>query len=96
MPVVMFAGEATHRQFPGTAHGAYMSGYREASRLLEALDQLDSMAAWKTSAMKSEVMAAAAESGGFGRKGVLGRRFSQEVSMMQAAGRVMAGGSILV
>ena len=46
MPVVMFAGEATHRQFPGTAHGAYMSGYREASRLLEALDQLDSMAAY--------------------------------------------------
>lgn len=46
MPVVMFAGEATHRQYPGTAHGAYMSGYREANRFLAALEQSDSMAAW--------------------------------------------------
>lgn len=43
MPVVMFAGEATHRHFMGTVHGAYMSGFREAMRYMTALEQQESM-----------------------------------------------------
>ncbi|MFI4956536.1 MAG: FAD-dependent oxidoreductase [Gammaproteobacteria bacterium] len=31
---IYFAGEATHRQFPATTHGAYLSGIREAERIL--------------------------------------------------------------
>lgn len=31
---VYFAGEATHRKHPATAHGAYMSGVREAARII--------------------------------------------------------------
>ncbi|KAG1657727.1 hypothetical protein FOA52_011989 [Chlamydomonas sp. UWO 241] len=34
LPVVMFAGEATHRHYMGTVHGAYLSGFREASRFM--------------------------------------------------------------
>lgn len=34
---LLFAGEATHRQFYGTVHGAYMTGVREAARLLKHL-----------------------------------------------------------
>ncbi|XP_022789627.1 spermine oxidase-like [Stylophora pistillata] len=34
---LMFAGEATHRQFYGTVHGAYLTGVREAQRLLKYL-----------------------------------------------------------
>ena len=34
---LMFAGEATHRQFYGTVHGAYLTGVREAERLLKHL-----------------------------------------------------------
>ena len=30
---VFFAGEATHRTYPGTVHGAYLSGIREANRV---------------------------------------------------------------
>ncbi len=30
---VFFAGEATHRAYPGTVHGAYLSGIREANRV---------------------------------------------------------------
>eukprot|EP00177_Eucheuma_denticulatum_P004983 GFKZ01009069.1.p1 GENE.GFKZ01009069.1~~GFKZ01009069.1.p1 ORF type:complete len:1051 (+),score=143.25 GFKZ01009069.1:149-3301(+) len=30
-----FAGEATHRKHPATAHGAFMSGVREAARVIE-------------------------------------------------------------
>ena len=35
-PLVLFAGEATHAEHYGTAHGAFMSGEREAERLLSA------------------------------------------------------------
>lgn len=35
---VFFAGEATHRSHPATAHGAFMSGIREASRIIERSD----------------------------------------------------------
>ena len=35
-PLVLFAGEATHAEHYGTAHGAFMSGEREAERLLLA------------------------------------------------------------
>lgn len=31
---VLFAGEATYRKHPATAHGAFMSGVREASRII--------------------------------------------------------------
>ncbi|MDP9002212.1 MAG: FAD-dependent oxidoreductase [Myxococcota bacterium] len=31
---LFFAGEATHRKYRGTVHGAYMSGAREANRIL--------------------------------------------------------------
>ena len=34
---LMFAGEATHRYFYGTVHGAYLTGVREADRLLKHL-----------------------------------------------------------
>lgn len=34
---IYFAGEATHREFPATTHGAYLSGIREAKRILSDL-----------------------------------------------------------
>jgi hypothetical protein len=33
---VFFAGEATHRTYPGTVHGAYLSGIREANRVVSS------------------------------------------------------------
>ena len=39
---LMFAGEATHRYFNGTVHGAYLTGVREAERLLKHLSDLSS------------------------------------------------------
>ncbi len=33
-PVLLFAGEATHPSHYGTAHGAFLTGEREANRLL--------------------------------------------------------------
>lgn len=37
---VFFAGEATHREFPATIHGAYLSGEREAKRVLTEIYKL--------------------------------------------------------
>lgn len=34
-PLVLFAGEATHERFYGTAHGAFLTGIREAKRIIE-------------------------------------------------------------
>jgi len=31
-----FAGEATHRQYPATVHGAYLSGVRAAQEVIAA------------------------------------------------------------
>ena len=37
-PTLMFAGEATHPSFYSTTHGALLTGYREAQRVLDSLD----------------------------------------------------------
>eukprot|EP00178_Gracilaria_changii_P001413 TRINITY_DN119_c0_g1_i10.p1 TRINITY_DN119_c0_g1~~TRINITY_DN119_c0_g1_i10.p1 ORF type:complete len:1408 (-),score=201.62 TRINITY_DN119_c0_g1_i10:633-4856(-) len=38
-----FAGEATHRDHPATAHGAYMSGIREAARIISLSNMEESL-----------------------------------------------------
>lgn len=37
-PIVMFAGEHTHKEYFSTAHGAFLSGIRESERLLNKLN----------------------------------------------------------
>lgn len=37
VPPLYFAGEATHRRYPATVHGAYLSGIREAERLAKEM-----------------------------------------------------------
>jgi len=38
---VFFAGEATIKNYPATVHGAILSGYREASRILEQFSPVE-------------------------------------------------------
>ncbi|XP_034271691.2 peroxisomal N(1)-acetyl-spermine/spermidine oxidase isoform X1 [Pantherophis guttatus] len=40
LPQLLFAGEATHRSFFSTTHGALLSGWREANRLIQLYDSL--------------------------------------------------------
>ncbi|KAH0624385.1 hypothetical protein JD844_031791 [Phrynosoma platyrhinos] len=42
-PQVLFAGEATHRTFYSTTHGALLSGWREANRLIHIYDKSESL-----------------------------------------------------
>lgn len=37
MPIVRFAGEATHEEYFSTMHGAYESGMRESALILDEL-----------------------------------------------------------
>jgi monoamine oxidase len=39
VPLLLFAGEATHVKYIGTVHGAYLTGERAAERLVAALAQ---------------------------------------------------------
>jgi spermine oxidase len=34
-PLILFAGEGTHERFYGTAHGAFITGVREAKRIVQ-------------------------------------------------------------
>jgi hypothetical protein len=43
---LFFAGEATHRRFPSTVHGAYLSGLREAERVQGSMFQVTSISTW--------------------------------------------------
>ncbi|XP_060625311.2 peroxisomal N(1)-acetyl-spermine/spermidine oxidase [Anolis sagrei] len=42
-PGLLFAGEATHRTFYSTTHGALLSGWREANRLIHIYDKPESL-----------------------------------------------------
>ncbi|RDD44665.1 Spermine oxidase [Trichoplax sp. H2] len=37
-PLILFAGEATHRNFYSTTHGAYLTGQREATRIINLIN----------------------------------------------------------
>lgn len=82
----MFAGEATHRHYMGTAHGAYMSGFREANRFLAYVEQQEMMLQWSL----AKVAAMAAHTGG-----PRGQRYGQSQQVMHHApphfGRDSAG-----
>ena len=43
LPRVCFAGEHTMRRYPGTMHGALLSGYREATRIADFYDGKDNI-----------------------------------------------------
>ena len=43
VPVLLFAGEATHPKFFSTIHGAILSGWREADRLISLYSPTDSV-----------------------------------------------------
>lgn len=52
---VLFAGEATHRKHPATAHGAFMSGMREAARIVRLTGADGEVSAAERKAMLNEL-----------------------------------------
>jgi len=39
-PLILFAGEGTHERYYGTMHGAFLSGIREAKRIIDLYENL--------------------------------------------------------